>query len=91
MRDALMLELAREEKVEIAGKVQQVRRSRLVAMALIKAALKEDIPAIKEIYNRVDGMLVAPDPSVTIQGGSNADARTTGIQVTFVQSPPRDD
>lgn len=51
MRDALLLELNQEVKID-GGKV---RKYRLVARSLITAGIGGDIQAIKEINDRVDG------------------------------------
>lgn len=52
MRDALILELNQE--AEDAGG-QMTKRLRLVARKLVDKAIEGDIPAIKEINDRVDG------------------------------------
>lgn len=51
MRDALMLELAREDLID----GEKVRRARRVAASLVNKALDGDVAAIKEINDRVDG------------------------------------
>ena len=51
MRDALSVELHVED--EIDG--QLIRRHRQVARALVKKAIDGDVPAIKEINERMDG------------------------------------
>ena len=52
MRDALLLELNREAKLA-DGKV--TKRLRAVARKLVDRAEQGDVPAIKEIFDRVDG------------------------------------
>ena len=52
MRDALILEL--HEEAQGAGGVM-TKKLRLVARALVNAAMGGDVPAIKEINDRVDG------------------------------------
>jgi hypothetical protein len=51
MREALLMELQREDKIDGLP----VRRLRRVANALIHKALDGDVSAIKEINDRVDG------------------------------------
>lgn len=51
MRDALMLELKREDLID----GEKVRRARRVAASLVNKALEGDVSAIKEINDRVDG------------------------------------
>jgi hypothetical protein len=64
MRDALLLELHKEaQEVDEYGKA--IKRLRLVARALVEAALQGDVSAIKEINDRVDGKVpqtIAGDP-----------------------------
>jgi len=64
MRDALLLELHQEaQEVDEYGKA--IKRLRLVARALVEAALQGDVSAIKEINDRVDGKVpqtIAGDP-----------------------------
>ena len=57
MRDALLLELNREVK-QPDGKV--TKRRRLVARKLVERAEQGDVPAIKEIFDRVDGRVPQP-------------------------------
>jgi hypothetical protein len=57
MRHALMLELHREAK-QADGKV--TKRLRLVARKLVERAEQGDVPAIKEIFDRVDGRVPQP-------------------------------
>jgi hypothetical protein len=52
MRDALILEL-HQEAVDADGVM--TKKLRLVARALVDAGTKGDVPAIKEINDRVDG------------------------------------
>lgn len=52
MRQALLLELQQEDTLTDG---QKVRRMRRVAAALVNKALDGDVPAIKEIADRVDG------------------------------------
>jgi Family of unknown function (DUF5681) len=52
MRDALLLELNQEAKLA-DGKV--TKRRRVVARKLVERAEQGDVPAIKEIFDRVDG------------------------------------
>lgn len=52
MRDALILELY-QEAIDADGVI--TKKLRLVARALVNAALNGDIPAIKEVNDRVDG------------------------------------
>ena len=58
MRDALMLELAEEMKLVVDGKTVTFRKMRLVARGLVNAAIKGDVPAGREIFDRVDGKVV---------------------------------
>ena len=62
MRDALQLELAHEVEAPDPnatpgkqGRKIKIRRSRLVAIALVNKAIKGDVQAIKEINERMDG------------------------------------
>jgi hypothetical protein len=62
MRDALQLELAHEIKAQDPDsdpkkgpKLIKIRRSRLVAIALVNKAIKGDVAAIREINERMDG------------------------------------
>ena len=55
MRDALSIELHREQEADIDGQKQKVKRYRLVADALVKKAIDGDTAAIKEIHDRMDG------------------------------------
>lgn len=55
MRDALSIELHREQEVEVNGKKVKIKRLRLVASALVNKAIEGDTPAIKEINDRMDG------------------------------------
>jgi hypothetical protein len=65
MRDALLLELHQEaQEVDEYGKA--IKRLRLVARALVEAALQGDVSAIKEINDRVDGKVPQ-----TIQGDAD--------------------
>jgi hypothetical protein len=52
MRDALLMEL-HQEAVDADG--QATKKLRLVARALVDAAIDGDVPAAKEINDRVDG------------------------------------
>ncbi|MCG8559178.1 MAG: hypothetical protein MI824_05200 [Hyphomicrobiales bacterium] len=54
MRDAIILELNEVAK-EADGVV--TKKLRCVARALVEQAMSGDVPAIKEINNRVDGRL----------------------------------
>jgi hypothetical protein len=51
MRDALLIELQREDKIDGVP----TKRLRRVANALILKAIEGDVPAIKEINDRIDG------------------------------------
>lgn len=54
MRDALLLELQSDsDQADSRGK--KIKRLRLVARKLVDRAIEGDIPAIKEINERVDG------------------------------------
>ena len=55
MRDALSIELHRDQEANIDGKKLKVKRYRLVADALVKKAIDGDTAAIKEIHDRMDG------------------------------------
>jgi hypothetical protein len=57
MRDSLMLAL-REATADADGK--PTKRLRLVASALVKRAEEGDVPAIREIFDRIDGKSVQP-------------------------------
>ncbi len=50
MRDALVIALKRE-----ADKGTKTKRLQSVAEALVQRAMEGDVPAIKEIFDRVDG------------------------------------
>jgi hypothetical protein len=62
MRDALMLELAREDLID----GEKVRRARRVAASLVNKALDGDVAAIKEINDRIDGKVAQTS---VIEGG----------------------
>jgi len=66
MRHALLLELNREEK-QAGGKV--TKRLRLVARKLVDRAEQGDVPAIKEIFDRVDGRVPQPQHVSNPEGG----------------------
>jgi hypothetical protein len=53
MRDALSLELAREDKDPVDG--LKAKRVRLIAKALIRKGMEGDVAAIREINDRMDG------------------------------------
>lgn len=53
MRDALALEL--HEEVKVKGKAP-LKKLRLVARAMVDAAIAGDVTAGKEIFTRMDGM-----------------------------------
>lgn len=56
MRDALALELSTEITLQDEnGRKYKIKKLRLVARALVTAAIDLDVPAIKEIYDRMDG------------------------------------
>jgi hypothetical protein len=57
MRDSLMLAL-KEAAIDADGK--PTKRLRLVASALVKRAEEGDVPAIREIFDRIDGRSVQP-------------------------------
>ena len=50
MREALMLSLQRE-----AGKGSKTPRSQMVADALVDAAIKGEMAAVREVFHRIDG------------------------------------
>lgn len=52
MRDALMLELHKETSDDTGKKIKKLR---LVARKLIDKAIDGDVPAIREINDRIDG------------------------------------
>lgn len=58
MRDALIIALHRE-----AEKGQKTKRLQRVAEALVDRAIKGDVAATREIFDRVDGKKVMPRPS----------------------------
>lgn len=60
MRDALMLELNEEMKLVVEGKTVTFRKFRLVARGMVNAAIKGDVPAGREIFDRVDGKVATP-------------------------------
>jgi hypothetical protein len=71
-RDALLMEIAKGR--------DNLTVLRKVARALVRKGCKEDVAAIREIANRLDGPPEAPsDVSVSVGG------RTTAIEVTFVE------
>lgn len=51
MRDALMLELHRE----VIDDGKKIKRIRMVARKLVDKAIDGDVPAIREINERIDG------------------------------------
>jgi hypothetical protein len=55
MRDALMLELNDTMKVVVEGQTVTFKKLRLVARGMVHAAIKGDVPASREIFDRVDG------------------------------------
>ena len=55
MRTAILLELNGHDKDE---RGRRIRNDRLVAKALIRKGKEGDIPAIKEINDRVDGKII---------------------------------
>lgn len=63
MRDALMLELHRDDTLSDGEKVKRLRR---VAYALVMKAIDGDVAAIKEINDRIDGKV---PQATTIEGG----------------------
>jgi hypothetical protein len=65
MRDALLLELNTEAK-RAGGK--PTKRLRLVARKLIERAEQGDVPAIKEIFDRVDGRVPLPQYASNPEG-----------------------
>ena len=69
MRDALSLELHQQIRVGADDKTKGklVKRLRLVASALVDAAIEGDVAAIKEINDRMDGK-VSPVVSVSSDG-----------------------
>lgn len=88
MRDALALELKREEEAELDGKKQKVKRFRLVADALVKNAIKGETSAIREIYDRMDGKvpqaLVGDDNSDPIRVGDVTDEQRARALAVFI-------
>lgn len=66
MRDALMLELHRDDTLSDGEKVKRLRR---VAYALVAKAMEGDVAAIKEIHDRIDGKV---PQATTIEGGETA-------------------
>ncbi len=60
IRDALMLELASEISIkdEKTGRSKKFRKLRLLVRAIVNAGIKGDVPAAKEIFDRVDGKIV---------------------------------
>ena len=79
MRDALGLELQREDPVD--GK--QEKRLRQVARALVLKAIGGDVPAIKEICDRMDGKVP--------QGIGGSDESSEQIIVQLVHFSERAD
>lgn len=65
MRDALLVELNQEAK-RAGGKV--TKRLRLVARKLVDRAEQGDVPAIKEIFDRVDGRVPLPQYASNPEG-----------------------
>ena len=55
MRDALNLELHQQVQDPLSQRKRIVKRLRLVARALVDAAIDGDVAAIKEINDRMDG------------------------------------
>lgn len=66
MRDALLLELNQEVK-QAGGKI--TKRLRVVARKLVDRAEQGDVPAIKEIFDRVDGRVPLPQHVSNPEGG----------------------
>lgn len=72
MRDALMLELASTIEAPDptdGGRVKQFRKARLIAIAMVNAAIKGDVAAGKLVFDRSDGKLAQPiigDPDAPI-------------------------
>lgn len=56
MRDALMLAMNEYQEDKNGNKLKRIR---LVANALIKKAISGDVPAIKELLDRIDGKVPA--------------------------------
>ena len=53
MRDALLIELQTDSDVEERGK--KLKKLRLVARSLVTKAIDGDVPAAKEVFERIDG------------------------------------
>jgi hypothetical protein len=63
MRDAIALELHQEMTLPVDpakpnGRKMRIKKLRLVARGLVNAAIKGDVPAAKEINDRMDGKVV---------------------------------
>src|ERR1035441_7954130 len=67
MRDALNLELHQQVQDPLSQRKRIVKRLRLVARALVDAAIDGDVAAIKEINDRMDGK-ISPVVSVSSDG-----------------------
>lgn len=78
MRDAISVELHGEVQANDpsgSGRVVKLRRMRLVAIALVNAAIKGDISAIKEINDRMDGRVVQQHAGLGKDGAFPLDVR----------------
>ena len=86
MRDALMLEL--HEDVEYVdpetARKRKIKRFRLVARAMVNAALKGDTYAFEKIADRIDGKV----PTEIRGGGKNG---AIDLNVTSIKSMSTDD
>ena len=89
MRDAISLELHQSVDVppELSRvlKVRTIRKIRLIAIALVNAAIKGDIAAIREVNNRMDGSV-----PTTIRGeGENGAIPLSGTVRFVIESAPK--
>ena len=74
MRDALLIALNRE-----AAKGQKTKRLQSVAEAIVIKALEGDVPAIKEIFDRVDGKVPQENHNTNEMGENTLEALLKAI------------
>lgn len=80
MRDALIIALNREAQ---SADGKPTKKLSMVAEALVNKAVDGDVPAIREILDRVDGRV--PQETKNEHSGPNGEPLLSGIKVTFVK------